>query len=89
MNPSVYSVEFRDAFLSMQVVLLVAMKLVTGPFVWPEKLYNAETPRTLLMGIVVVPANGSCTQPSSYYKTTRKVHNHAVPICNYMIVILC
>lgn len=63
MNPSVYSVEFRDAFLSMQVVLLVAMRLAMGPFVWPEKLYNAETPRTLLMEIVVVLANGSCTEP--------------------------
>ena len=63
MSPSVHSVEFRDVYLSMQVVLLVAMRLVMGPLVWPEKLYNTETPRTLLMGIVVVPANGSCTKP--------------------------
>lgn len=63
MSPSVHSVEFRDVYLSMQVVLLVAMRHAMGPLVWPEKLYKKETPRTLLIGIVVVPANGSCTEP--------------------------
>lgn len=63
MSPLVHLVEFRDAFLFMQVVLLEAMRHAVGPLAWPGKLYNIETPRTLLMGIIIVPANGNCTEP--------------------------
>ena len=88
MSPSVHSVEFRDVYLSMQVVLLVAMRHTMGPLVWPEKLYNTEIPRTLLMGIVVVSANGSCTKPELLQDNQKGTLPYSVNLQQYNIMLI-